>query len=298
VIDALARALSFAGALVVIGAVPARALVRHVWRDPRHDAAREAALPRLARSAFLASLLLPLAAAFALHAQASALVDDGETLGWAQYQLVLASDWAWVWKAQVAAALLAVIAWVPWRGRPFVGPSLAPIAALVLAATVPLMGHPRVIPMGAPLGILAGALHLLGAGLWLGTLTHLAVVAWVGPAEGRVTRLSALVSAFSPLALAGAACVGITGLLTAWQTVGSFGALWSSTYGRTLLLKLGTMAAILALGAYNWRVAQPRLARGEGDDVFRRSAWIELSLGALLLLITSLLVALPAPGLD
>ncbi|HTK56385.1 MAG TPA: hypothetical protein VL295_06160, partial [Gemmatimonadales bacterium] len=96
------------------------------------------------------------------------------------------------------------------------------------------------------------ALHLLGAGLWLGTLTHLAVVAWVGPAEGRVARLSALIAAFSPL----------------------------------------------ALGAYNWRVARPRLARGEGDDVFRRSAWIELSLGALLLLITSLLVALPAPGLD
>lgn len=297
-IDALARALSFAGALVVIGAVPARALLRHAWRDAAHDAAREVALPRLARAAFYASLLLPLAAAFPLHGQAAALVDEGETLGWAQYQLVLASSWAWVWKAQVAAALLAVIAWVPWRGRPFFGPGLAPVAALGLAATVPLMGHPRVVPMGATLGILAGALHLLGAGIWLGTLTHLAVVAWAGPAEGRVTRLSALVSAFSPLALAGAACVGVTGLLTAWQTVGTVGALWSSTYGRTLLLKLGTLAAILALGAYHWRVAQPRLARGEGGEVFRRSAYIELALGAVLLLITSLLVALPAPGLD
>ncbi|HTK56263.1 MAG TPA: CopD family protein, partial [Gemmatimonadales bacterium] len=282
-IDALARASSFAGALVVIGAVPARALLRHAWRDPAHDAAREAALPRLARTAFYASLLLPLAAAFALHDQAKALVDDGETLAWAQYQLALASSWAWVWKAQVAAALLAVIAWVPWRGRPFVGPGLAPVAALVLAATVPMMGHPRVLPTGATLGILTGALHLLGAGIWLGTLAHLAVVAWVGPSEGRVGRLSTLVSAFSPLALAGAACVGFTGVVTAWQTVGSVGALFTSTYGRTLLLKLGTMGAILVLGAYNWRVAQPRLARGEGDDVFRRSAYIELSLGVVLL---------------
>ena len=297
-IDALARASSFAGALVVIGAVPARALIRHAWRDPAHAPAREAALPRLARTAFYAALLLPLAAAFALHDQARALVDEGETLAWAQYQLVLASGWAWVWKAQVAAALLAVIAWVPWRGRPFVGPSLAPVAALGLAATVPLLGHPRVLPTGATLGVLTSALHLLGAGVWLGTLAHLAVVAWVGPSDGRVGRLSSLVSAFSPLALAGAACVGITGVITGWQTVGSIEALWASTYGRTLLFKLGTMTAILALGAYNWRVAQPRLARGEGDDVFRRSAWIELSLGALLLLITSVLVALPAPGLD
>lgn len=297
-IDAVARALSFAGALVVIGAVPARALLRHAWRDPAHAPAREAALPRLARAAFGASLLLPLAAAFALHAQAGALLDEGETLGWVHYQLVLASGWAWVWKAQVAAALLAVVAWVPRRGRPFFGPGLAPIAALGLAATIPLMGHPRVLPMGVVPGVLLGAFHLLGAGIWLGTLAHLAVVAWVGPAEGRVARLSSLVSAFSPLALAGAACVGLTGLGTAWQTVGSFGALASSTYGRTLLLKLGTMAAILGLGAYHWRVAQPRLARGEGGEIFRRSAYIELALGAVLLLVTSFLVALPAPGLD
>ncbi|HEX7918868.1 MAG TPA: hypothetical protein VF454_05650, partial [Gemmatimonadales bacterium] len=189
-IDALARASSFAGALVVIGAVPARALIRHAWRAPTHEAAREVALPKLGRCAFYAALFLPLAAAFALHDQAHALVDEGETLGWAQYQMALASSWAWVWKAQVAAALLAVIAWVPWRGRPFVGPSLAPVAALVVAATLPLMGHARVVPMGVTLGVLTGALHLLGAGIWLGTLTHLAAVAWVGPDEGRVGRLS------------------------------------------------------------------------------------------------------------
>lgn len=297
-IDAVARASSFAGALVVIGAVPARALVRHAWRDPVHAPARDAALPRLASCAFYGSLLLPLAAALALHGQAQALVDEGETLGLVHYQLVLASDWAWVWKAQVAAALLAVIAWVPWRGRPFVGPSLAPLAALALAATLPLMGHPRVLPMGAALGVLTGAFHVLGAGLWLGSLTHLTAVAWVGPAEGRVGRLASLVAAFSPLALAGAACVGITGVVTAWQTVGGFGPLVATPYGRTLLTKLGTMTLILALGAYHWRVAQPRLARGEGGAVFRRSAYIELGLGTVVLVVTSLLVALPAPGLD
>ena len=297
-IDALARATSFAGALVVIGAVPARALVRHAWRDPAGAGAREAAVRRVARVAFLGALLLPFALTFALHDQARALLDEGETLGWAQYQLVLASDWAWAWKAQVAAALLAVIAWVPWRGRPFVGPGPAPVAALALAATLPLMGHPRVVPAGAVLGVLTGALHLLGAGLWLGTLAHLAAVAWVGPEEGRIARVAALVTIFSPLALAGAACVAFTGAVTAWQTVGSFGALLSSGYGRTLVAKLGVMGVIVSLGAYNWRVAQPRLARGEGDAVFRRAAYVELTLGAVLIIVTSVLVALPAPGLD
>ena len=297
-LDTLARALSFAGALVVIGAVPARALLRRAWPDPAWAEAREAAYHRLARWAFLGSLLLPLATAFSLHGQARALVDEGETLGWAQYQLALASDWAWGWKAQVAAALLAVIAWVPWRGRPFVGQRLAPFVALALAATFPLIGHLRVLPSGAALGVLTGAIHLLGAGVWLGTLAHLAAVAWVGPAEGRTERVAALVTAFSPLALGGAAAVVLSGGVTAWQTVGGLQALTTSPYGRTLLLKLGVMALILAFGAYHWRVSQPRLARGEGDEVFRRSAWIELGLGALLLLVTSLLVVLPAPGLD
>jgi putative copper export protein len=298
VIDAVARATSFAGALVCIGAVPARALLRQVWRDPRHDALREAAIRRVTTIALLAALVLLVATFFAFHDQAAALVDEGESLGLLQYRQVLGSSWAWAWKAQVAAALLAVIAWVPWRGRPFVGPSLAPIAALALAATGPLMGHPRVLPTGPVLGVLTGAFHMLGAGLWLGALTHFAAVGWLGPAEGRTARVALLINAFSPLALAGAACTALTGVLTGWQTVGGFGPLVTTSYGRTLLIKLGVLALIMGIGAYNWRVAQPRLATGQGDDVLRRSAFIELALGAALLVVTGFLVALPAPGLD
>ncbi|HVX89249.1 MAG TPA: CopD family protein, partial [Gemmatimonadales bacterium] len=193
---------------------------------------------------------------------------------------------------------LAVIAWVPWRGRPFAGPKLAPLAALALAATLPLMGHPRVLPAGPVVGVLLGAFHLLGGGLWLGTLTHLTAVGWMGPTEGRLARVTRLIRAFTPLALTGAACVALTGLASAWQTVGTFGALAATGYGRTLLVKLGLMGVIMATGAYNWRVAQPRLATGTGEELLHRSAYFELALGALLIVVTSVLVALPAPGLD
>jgi putative copper export protein len=259
---------------------------------------RDAALHRLARWAFGASLILVAAVVLTLHAQASALVDEGETLGLLHYRLTLASEWAGAWKAELAAALLAVVAWAPWRGRPFVGPKLAPLAALALAGTLPLMGHLRVLAAGPVVGVLLGAFHLLGGGLWLGSLTHLAATGWMGPADGRTERVTRLFAAFTPLALTGAACIVLTGFVTGWQTVGSLGALAATGYGRTLLVKLGVMAVIVALGAYNWRVAQPRLGTDQGDALLHRSASIELALGAVLVIVTSVLVALPAPGLD
>ncbi|HWA40971.1 MAG TPA: CopD family protein [Gemmatimonadales bacterium] len=294
----MTRASTFAGALTCIGAVPARALLRHAWRDPAHAPAREVALQRLARWALGASLLVTAAVVLALRAQALSLVDEGETLELLHYRSVLASGWALGWKAQLAAGLLAVIAWMPWRGRPFVGPKLAPIAALALAGTLPLMGHPRVLAAGPVVGVLLGAFHLLGGGLWLGALVHLAAVGWLGDADRRLERVTRLFRAFSPLALTGAATVALTGLGSAWQTVGSLAALAGSGYGRTLLVKLGVLAVIVATGAYNWRVAQPRLATGTGDELLHRSAYVELALGAALIVVTSVLVALPAPGLD
>lgn len=297
-IDTLARALSFMGALVCIGAVPARALIRHAWRDPALDPVREAAIRRLTRIAWAAAISLPVAALFSLHAQAAAMVDDGERLALIHYQVVLGSTWAGAWKAQLAVGLLTVVAWAPWRGRPFLGPNLAPLAALAIAATFPLMGHPRVVPAGAILGVLTTAFHILGASLWLGSLTLVTAVAWMGPPEGRTARVAAIIAGFSPLALAGAALAAFTGVVTAWQTVGGFAPLVQTIYGRTLLLKLGILAFIAALGAYNWRVARPRLDTGHGEAALHRSALAEVLLGVALLVATAFLVALPAPGLD
>ncbi|HET7040398.1 MAG TPA: CopD family protein [Gemmatimonadales bacterium] len=297
-VAALARALGYAGALVVVGAVIARSLLRQSWHAEGDAAARSIAQHRLALLTFGATFLLLFAAAMALHHQALDLVDEGETLSAAQYRLALASAWAAGWKAQVAAALLALVAWLPGRTRPYFGARLAPLAALALAATFPLTGHFHALPIGRVWGVLLGALHLLGAGLWLGTLALLAAVGWSGDAEGRGSRVARLIARFSPRALTGAALLALTGVLTGWQTVGSFGALTATPYGRMLLIKLSFLVGVAALGAFNWRVVQPKLAAGTGEGILRRSALIELALGAGLLLATAILVALPAPGLD
>jgi putative copper export protein len=295
---AFARALGFAAAFVCIGAIPARALLRRSWREGVDEPARAIAQARLTYLTFAATLLLLLTVLFALHIQAEQLVDEGERLGAAQYDLALASGWGAGWKAQLIASLLALVAWWPSRGRAIVGPRLAPIAALGLAATLPLTGHAQALHLGSALGELTGTLHVLGGALWLGTLALLALVGWVGDDAGRGSRVARLIAAFSPVALTGASLTALSGVIFAWQTVGSWQALTSSSYGRTLLVKLSCLVGVAALGAWNWKVIQPRLAKGTGDDLLRRSAATELLLGAMLLIVTALLVMLPAPGLE
>jgi len=163
---------------------------------------------------------------------------------------------------------------------------------------MPLTGHARAMFHGSVLGVLTGACHVIGAGLWLGTLVVLAFTAWIGPIDGRVGRVTRIITAFSPIALVGASLTALSGVVSAWQTVGSIHALTGTEYGRTLLVKLCCLGGVAALGAYNWRVVQPKLEHGAGDDLLRRSAWTELALGALLLIVTAVLVALPAPGME
>jgi putative copper export protein len=292
------RAAGYSGALVCIGAVAARQLLRRSWSDERDAPAREEAIRRLGLIAFGAALLLPLAVWASLRAQASQLLEEGELLGRAHYEMALASRWGAGLKAQGIAACFAILAWIPWKGRPWLGARLTGLAALGLAATLPLTGHARAIFHGSWLGVLCGAVHVIAAGLWLGTLAVLTSVAWVGDVEGRGPRVTRVIGAFSVLALIGASCTGLSGVLTGYQTVGSFAALTGSDYGRVLLLKLGCLVGVAALGAFNWRVVQPRLEAGSGDGLLRRSAWAELGLGAILLLVTAVLVALPAPGLE
>ena len=297
-LSTFARALGFTGALVLVGAVVARSLVRRCWNAPEDEAARGQALHRLALLTFGATLFLLIAAWAALRHQALDLVDEGETLGAAQYRLALASSWAAGWMAQVAAAVLAMIAWLPGRRHPVYGARLAPLAALVVAATFPLTGHFHALKVGALTGVLLGATHLLGAGLWLGTLMLLVAVGWGGDASGRASRVARIIVRFSPLALTGAAIVALTGFLTGWQTVGSLGALIDTSYGRVLLIKLSFLIGVAGTGAFNWKIVQPKLAAGAGDGLLRRSAYVELAMGIGLIIATAVLVALPAPGLE
>jgi putative copper export protein len=153
-------------------------------------------------------------------------------------------------------------------------------------------------------GKLAGkvnAVHILAASTWLGTLLVLAIVGIRGliqsatAGEQRARLVADLVNSFSPLALTSATIVALTGLTTAWLHLKRISALYTTSYGIALMIKLVFVLIVVLLGAWNWKRVRPTLGAEGTENTIRRSSRMELTVAALVLLATSVLVTLPSP---
>jgi copper transport protein len=209
--------------------------------------------------------------------------------------------WGRGWTTQLVAAGLAVTGFMAARALPGIGWLLAAAGASAVALAAPLTGHAVASERAGRWGYPLDLLHVLGAGVWLGTLAVMTVAGFRAarrlPDQDRELAVASQVRAFSPVALAGASLVALAGAVLAFRYLdGTVSALWTSRYGRTLLLKLALLGLVAALGAWNWRVVTPHLGRPGGAARIRRSAGLELLLGTLLLAITAILVSLPMPG--
>jgi putative copper export protein len=215
--------------------------------------------------------------------------------------LLQTTTWGTAWILQAVATvgffLGLMVARAPHgRGAGWVG---AGAAALLLASVPALSGHAASVENNTALAILTDTLHVLGAGVWLGTLAVLVAAgmpAALATADGGGPRaLADMVNVFSPVALAGGAVAGLTGVVNALLHLSAVGDLWGTGYGRTLALKLLLLGVVAAAGAYNWRRVRPSLGDEAGAPRLRRSTAVELGMGALVVLVTAILVALPTP---
>ena len=295
----------------LLGALSLRWVVLARYAGPNAGplrAAVDARLPRwidvfgvVAVSATLARLVAQHAAVFGTEESVSR--DSLATL-------LFRSDWGRTWWMALVAAV--VVTWVAPRLRRtrVIGWLVAAVAILALAASQPLSGHPAAAET-PNLAVATQVLHLIGAGGWVGSLALLTLLAIpaaralpvdaTSAAPGDApdnpdARVAGLVRAFSPTALAFAALLGVTGLVTAWDHLGGFAPLWQSTYGRTLLIKLGFLSVAVATGAYNWRRVLPVLGEPHASARLRRSSLIELTAAVLVIAVTAVLVASPMPG--
>lgn len=215
--------------------------------------------------------------------------------------LLQTTTWGTAWILQAVATvgffLGLMVARAPHgRGAGWVG---AGAAALLLASVPALSGHAASVENNTALAILTDTLHVLGAGVWLGTLAVLVAAgmpAALATADGGSPRaLADMVNVFSPVALAGGAVAGLTGVVNALLHLTAVGDLWGTGYGRTLALKLLLLGVVAVAGAYNWRRVRPSLGDEAGAPRLRRSTAVELGMGALVVLVTAILVALPTP---
>lgn len=220
---------------------------------------------------------------------------DGESLR----ALLFATTWGNGWLVGAAGAVILLVAMFVAGARPATGWPLAAVGGAALALAPALTGHAVADAAHPALAVAADFVHVVGASIWLGTLL---LVALVGiptilrlEAEARGRTVVALVHAFNPLALGGAALVVVTGVIAASLHLLTVGDLWRTPYGRTLLVKLGAVACVVLIGAYNWRRLTPRLGDADSPRRLRRSAALELLFAAAVLGVTAVLVGTATP---
>jgi copper transport protein len=298
------RWATYIALLGVIGAVAFAVLVLGLLRRrraPDDDALIGDARGRAAAAgiAFAAALLV--LALARLYAQSLAVHGRQEVLDPARIGVLLGQTvWGLGWWIQAGAALLAAAGFVLARRSGAVGWAVAAVAALALAVSPALSGHAAALTgVAGAVAIGADAVHVLGAGGWLGTLLLLLLVgmpaaARLGPAR-RGAAVAALVRAFSPVALFFAGILVLSGFAGVVIHMGSLDALLGSRYGTLLFLKLGITLFVFGAGAYNYLRVEPALGDDGGTGRLRRSATVELVFGTAVLLVTAMLVATARP---
>lgn len=294
------RWLGFASLLGVLGAVSWSLLVLPLARRRDGSVDVGAGRKRAATVGVWSAVVLLLAAFGRLWAQIRALGGGDPEAPSLIGSVLTSTAWGAGWWLQLVGALLALVgfAWAR-RGRDLLPWTMAGVAALGLSFTPALSGHAVAVDGIVSLAVLTDGVHVLAAGGWMGGLLLLLVAglpAARGP-EGSRERLAPLVEGFSLTALGFATLLVLTGVFAAWLHLGAVDALWSSGYGRTLLVKLGLLIPLLGTGAYNWLRVRPALSGGEGGaGRLRLSGGTELAVAVAVLLATAVLVATPPPA--
>jgi copper transport protein len=145
---------------------------------------------------------------------------------------------------------------------------------------------------GRFLPFLADWVHTMAAAIWMGGLLGFTVTISSGSlgdleADRRANLREHSVRRFSTVAMTAVLVLASTGLYAVLLHVPNFEALVATAYGRSLLVKLGFLMFVIAIGAANF------LLRGRGP--FGRLVLVELFFAFGLLIATGFLTSIPPP---
>ena len=232
-----------------------------LWLTPRRIPHVHAAFPRLGLLFGIALAAVFIGGVFDLLMRTAALADLPLREAWRMVPRVLAgSDYGTFWILRTAVLAVLLLLWLWWRSPPAPVRSAVAVAAVLIAFTVSATGHAG---EDGPFGVLAisNTLHVTAGCLWGGMV--LAYAFGVAPhmRGGRVPPAPVAESAAHLSTLAGLALAVVlaTGIYNAWMLVGSVQALWTTDYGRLLLLKLLFVAGMMSAGFYNRYFAVPAI---------------------------------------
>ena len=160
------------------------------------------------------------------------------------------------------------------------------LLALALVWGYPLSGHQATEPNASVVGQVADWVHLVSAMLWAGGVLTLAVVVW--PLAPDLRRAAFL--RFSRIAVGLVAVLVAAGTVVAIERLPAVSDLWETSYGVTLLVKIGLVLVALAWGGIHHTFVRPRLERGERTPGLGRSLLGESAVAMAVLLAAAVLV--------
>jgi copper transport protein len=169
---------------------------------------------------------------------------------------------------ELCFALFCVAGWIaiwldrPERERRSIAEIVATAGALLAAAAVLVMpgasGHAgQTSPAG--LSLLVDWLHLVSGSLWIGGLVGLLVLAAALPGARRVAGLAVAVPRFSTVAFLSVLVLLASGTVATIIHLPIVAALWQTSYGEAILVKIGLLAAAMLIAAINLFRTKPRL---------------------------------------
>ncbi len=258
--------LALSGPIFVLGLVcPA---VRKLGSDPERDALAGTLSAGAARWVTWGALAGAVAALLDLFVQSAEL--QGQTV-FGGLNLPLTVRFAAlttvgqlsVWRALVLL-LVAAAARTPFRRRWWLVGALG-VVALALAG---LVSHAAAQPQNRASALAFELTHITAAAVWLGVLFQLLAArrhiqdCAAPPCAALVAEI---IRRFSPIALTVAFGLGASGVYGAYRYLHSPGAVLTSAYGLTLVVKLILILPLLSAAWINYRVIRPALlafARG------------------------------------
>ena len=164
-----------------------------------------------------------------------------------------------------------------WRGA-----ALAISTALVL--TYSSIGHANVQDPAA-LWIAIDAVHLTAVALWVGGLLMIAfgTSAWLTDPD-----TEPIVRRFSASALVAIPVIVATGVAQTMKLAGNLDDVTSTSWGRTLLVKVAVVTVLVAIGGVSQWVL-----RSDGPSALKRNVLVEALIGIVVLGLAAALVTLP-----
>ena len=187
----------------------------------------------------------------------------------------------------VSSGAIAVLA-----GRPGKDRTVLLVAAFVLLAAAVATTHAMARIEGRALPLLLTALHRVAGATWIGAIPYFLIALTTCPQRWREIG-----ARFSSVAMVSVAVLAASGLALSVPYVGSFEALYGTSYGVMLCLKVALFAGLLFLGGMNFLTVRLSGRGPSAPKRLQRFAEAEIGIGISVFFCAASLTSLP-PATD